>query len=136
MSTTRHVHGPAAHRATAAPPRRSARIGSWTWADPVVRAWVFVALIPGFAVLAFFAAAGTYTLLGYEVGVENAPLWADRLTGLAAFATLAVPCALAVRYGNQARRGADRRGITPMSIGLIVGVWWLSAGVFALAQTF
>ena len=134
MSTTRHVHGPA-HRA-AAPPQRSARIGSWTWADPVVRAWVFVALIPVFALLAFFAAAGAYTLMGYHVSVADAPLWVDRLTGLAAFATVAVPCVLAVRYGNRARRGADRRGITPLSIGLIVGVWWLVVGAFTLAQTF
>ena len=134
MSTTRHVHGPA-NRA-AAPPQRSARIGSWTWADPVVRAWVFVALIPVFALLAFLAAAGAYTLMGYEVGVDDAPVWVDRLTGLAAFATFAVPCALAVRYGNQARRGADRRGISPLSIGLIVSVWWLSTGLFAIAQTF
>ena len=135
MSTTRHVHGPT-HRAATAPPRRSARIGSWTWADPVVRAWVFVALIPVFALLAFFAAAGVYTLMGYHVAVADAPLWIDRLVGLAAFLTVAVPCVLAVRYGNQARRGADRRGITPLSIGLVVGVWWLSAGVFAIAQTF
>jgi hypothetical protein len=96
---------------------------------------VFVALIPVFALLAFFAAAGAYTLMGYHVAVTDAPLWIDRLIGLAAFLTVSVPCVLAVRYGNQARRGADRRGIVPLSIGLIVGVWWLSAGAFALAQT-
>lgn len=136
MSTTSHDRRPAAHRASVTATRRSARIGSWTWADPVVRAWVFVALIPVFALVAFFAAAGAYTLMGYQVGVDDAPVWVDRVTGAAAFVTLGIPCALAVRYGNQARRGADRRGITPLSVGLVVGVWWLSAGAYALAQTF
>ncbi len=136
MSTTRHVSHRPRHGAPPLTPGRSARIGSWTWADPVVRAWVFVALIPVFALLAYGAAAGVYILLGYQVGVDDAPLWVDRLTGLAGFVTFAVPCALAIRNGNKARLGADRRGIAPLAIGLLVGVWWLATGAFALAGTF
>ena len=136
MSGTPELHHLSHSRAQVPRPKRSARIGSWTWADPVVRAWVCVALIPVFAPLAYGAAVGVYSLLGYQVGVDDAPPWADRLTGLAGFVTLALPCALAIRYGNEARRGADRRGLMPLALGLIVGVWWLATGVFALAGTF
>jgi hypothetical protein len=136
MSTTRNAHHRPQRGGHAPTPTRSARIGSWTWADPVVRAWVFVTLIPVFAFLAYGAAAGVYTLLGYHVGADDAPLWVDRLTGLIGFVTLAIPCALAIRYGNKARLGADRRGIAPLLIGLLVGLWWVATSAFALAGTF
>jgi hypothetical protein len=136
MSVTRHARHPAHHGRQLSTPARSARIGSWTWADPVVRGWVFVALIPVFALLAYGAAAGVFTLLGYQVGVTDAPVWVDRLSGLAAFVTLALPCFLAVRSGNEARVGADRRGLAPLAIGLLVGAWWTATAAFALAGTF
>ena len=136
MSSTRHAPHRPQHGARTVTGGRSARIGSWTWADPVTRAWVFVALIPVFALLGYGAAAGVNVLLGYQVGGDDAPLWVDRLTGVAGFVMLAVPCALAVRYGNKARLGGDRRGLPPLAIGLLVAAWWLATEALGLAGTF
>jgi hypothetical protein len=138
-STSRETHRPqgrAQQRARAVPGGRSARIGSWTWADPVVRAWVFVALIPVFALLGYAAAAGGYLLLRYRPEADDAPLWLDRLAVVTGFVMLAVPCAQAIRYGNRARAGADRRGVPPLAVGLLVGGWWLAVEALALAGTF
>jgi hypothetical protein len=115
---------------------RSARIGSWTWSDPVVRGWAAVGFIPVFALLALGAAEGVYTLLGYRVGVDDAPAWADRTTGLAGFLVFLVPCLFAVRCGNRARVGRDPRGWAPLAVGALVGGWWLAAAAFAFAGSF
>ena len=136
MSTTRHLHPPShPGRPGRAGPgvTRPARLGSWSWSDPVVRAWTAVGLVPVFGLVALGAAWCVYTLLGYRVGVDDAPLWVDRVAGLAGFVIFLVPCLLAARYGNRARMGRDPRGWAPLVIGTLVGVWWLATGFFALA---
>jgi hypothetical protein len=102
----------------------------------VVRAWASVAVIPVSALLAFGAPAGVFMVLGYEVGVEGTPVWVDRVSVLAGFVMLALPCVLAVRSGNEARVGADRRGLAPLAVGLLVGAWWTATAALALAGTF
>lgn len=136
MSTTRHVRTPSRPGGAGQGATRSARIGSWTWSDPVVRAWVALGLLPVFALLALGAAQGVYALLGYRVGADDAPGWVDRVTGLAGFVTFLVPCLLAVRYADRARAGRDPRGWVPLVLGGLVGVWWLATGAFALALSF
>jgi hypothetical protein len=139
MSTTRHVHSPSRPGRAGGIGRgatRSARIGPWTWSDPVVRAWVMLGLLPVFALLALGAAQGVYALLGYRVGTDDAPGWVDRVTGLAGFVTFLAPCLLVVRYGNRARAGRDPRGWAPLVLGGLVAVWWLATGAFALALSF
>jgi hypothetical protein len=97
---------------------------------------VYVALIPAFALLGYGAAAGVYVLAGYGAGGADAPVWVDRVSALAGFVPLALPCVLAIRYGNRARLGADRRGLPPLAIGLLVGAWWLATEALVLAGTF
>jgi hypothetical protein len=136
MSTTRHVHSPSRPGRAGQGAARSARIGSWTWSDPVVRAWVALGLLPVFALLALGAAQGTFMLFGYRVGTDDAPGWVDRATGLAGFVTFLLPCLLAVRYANRARAGRDPRGWAPLVLGSLVIVWWLVTGAFALLLSF
>jgi hypothetical protein len=124
MTTTDRLHAKPRPR-----PTRSARIGSWTWADPVVRAWLFVALIPVFGLLAVGLTSGV-TALGERRPVGfDLPVSAGRAGDLAGTVLLLVPCLLAVRYGNRARAGRDPRGVPPMAVGGLLACWWLVGAV-------
>lgn len=124
MTTTGRLHT----RARAGP-ARSARIGSWTWADPVVRAWLAVALIPVFGVLGLAVSSGVALAWQRQVGPGSGALTADRIGDLAGTLTLLLPCLLAIRHGNRARAGRDPRGVPPMAVGALVAGWWLVAAV-------
>jgi hypothetical protein len=120
MTTTHRLHGKARPR-----PTRSARIGSWTWADPVVRAWFWVAVIPVLGVVGLAAGSGVSLLWERWVPGGVGALSADRAGGLAATVVLLLPCVQAIRFGNRARTGRDPRGVPPMAVGVLVGGWWL-----------
>ncbi len=88
-------------------------------------AWVSVALIPVFFFLAFAASEGLYSLLGYEPGFGDAPLWVDILCGAVALVLVVAPCVAAVLYGRQAHRAGERWAMLPLIIGAAAGLFFL-----------
>jgi len=92
--------------------------------SPLGRAWVAIALIPVFFVVAIAAGEGTISGLGYPVGGDY-PWWVSLLSDLAAVAVVLVPCVAAVIFGAKAKRVGARRALIPIVIGALVGVAWL-----------
>ncbi|GAA2747207.1 hypothetical protein GCM10009868_35740 [Terrabacter aerolatus] len=90
---------------------------------PLTRAWISVALVPVFFLVAFAAAQGIYALTGYDPSAgATPPLWADLVAGVPALLILFLPCAGAVVYGRRAVREGARSGFVPMVLGAIVAV--------------
>lgn len=112
-------------------PHPSLRDGSRS-GDPVARAWISVALIPVFLLVSVVLTLFLYELFGYKPENADAPLWVDLVIAVAALAVLLVPCVTAVRYGRQANRVGDRRGLLPLGIGAIAG---LSLTVLTVVST-
>ena len=106
---------------TSATPHPSLQGGSRS-GDPVARAWISVALIPVFLLVSVVLTLFLYELFGYQPENADAPLWVDVVTSVAALAVLLVPCVTAVRYGRQASRDGDRRGLLPLGIGALAGL--------------
>ncbi len=92
--------------------------------SPLGRAWVAIALIPVFFVVAMAAGEGTISGLGYPVGGDY-PWWVSLLSDLAAVVVVLVPCVAAMIFGAKAKRAGARRALIPVVIGAVVGLAWL-----------
>ena len=93
--------------------------------DLLRRAWVSVALIPLFFLLALAAGEGLYSLLGYDPGSGDAPLGVDLLCGVVALLLSVAPCVAAVLYGRRAHRAGERWATLPLVIGAAAGLFLL-----------
>ena len=83
------------------------------------RAWIAVVLIPLFFFISFALSYLLYDLFGYKPEDNNAPLWVDLVVTIVAVVIFLVPCVAAVIYGRRASRSGDRRGLFPLSIGVV-----------------
>ncbi len=91
--------------------------------SPLARAWISIALVPAFFVVAFAAAQVIYAQTGYDPSAgANPPLWADLAAGLPALAILLVPCVAGVFYGVRAIRAGVRAGLVPAVLAALLGV--------------
>ncbi len=90
--------------------------------DPGSRAWIAVALIPLFFLLAMAAGYVAYDLLGYKPENSDAPTWVDLVCAVPSLVILWIPCAGAVVYGRRANRVGNRLATIPAAIGALVGV--------------
>lgn len=100
---------------TTSPTRRSTRV----W---LRRAWLSVALVPVFFVLADAVGFGLYKATSSPRENIAGPLWLDLLGAAATTALFWIPCAAAVVYGRRSSRGGDRRGQVPVVIGALAGL--------------
>ena len=89
----------------------------------VVRSWISVALIPAFFLVAVMAGYLIYGLFGYTAEQADAPAWVELIVGIVALALFIIPCVGAVFYGWLANKAHDRRGLVPLVIGGIIGLW-------------
>lgn len=89
---------------------------------PLHRAWISVALIPVFFVLAFGFGYGVYDALGYRPENDDAPFWVDLVSTVLILAVALGPCAGAVIFGQRARDSGDRRGVVPFGLGAVAGI--------------
>jgi hypothetical protein len=113
----RTTESPTEHPA-ARPPDRPRAHGA------VTRAWVAIALIPVFFLIAMGVGEGLSSLLGYPSG-GDAPVWVTVVTDVAATVTVLVPCLAAVFFGRRAVKAGDRRGLWPAALGTGAGLGWL-----------
>jgi hypothetical protein len=88
----------------------------------VRRAWIAVALIPVFFVLAFAVGQALYSVFGYLPEDNDAPLWVDLASAIPTLAICLVPCVAAVLYGRRADRAGDRRALAAVVIGALAGL--------------
>ena len=100
-----------------------------TW---VSRSWISVALIPVFFFAAFMAGYFLYSVFGYVPENMDAPAWLELIVGVIALALFLVPCAGAVFYGWIANRAHDRRGLAPLVIGAVLGIWMTVVSVITV----
>lgn len=98
---------------TTKPPPRETWLG---------RAWLAVVLIPVFAIAAFALGYGLYDLFGYKPENGNVPVWVDLIVSVATIVVILVPCIAAVIYGRRVSSVGDRRGLIPLTIGVLAGV--------------
>jgi hypothetical protein len=91
-----------------------------TW---VLRSWIAVALIPVFLFAAILMGYLIYGLFGYVPEDVDIPAWVELTVGVATLAVFLAPCVAAVRYGWIANRAHDRRGLVPLAIGGVLGIW-------------
>lgn len=89
----------------------------------LIRAWVSIALVPVFFLVAFAAAAGVYALTGYDPSAgATPPFWADLAAGLVSSAILVGVCVLGVVHGLRAARHGRRAGLVPAGIAALLGI--------------
>jgi hypothetical protein len=98
----------------------------------VARAWVSLAVVPPFFILAMAAGQGIYALLGYKPENADAPFWVSLLAGGPALLLLLAPCVTAVFYGWRANRMGDRRALAPLVIAALIGFWFTVLTVVGL----
>jgi hypothetical protein len=89
----------------------------------VLRSWISVALIPVFFFAAVLMGYLVYALFGYVPEDMDAPAWVELIVGVVALTLFLIPCVGAVFYGWTATRAHDRRGLIPLVIGGVLGVW-------------
>jgi len=87
----------------------------------LARAWISVAVIPVFAILAFALGEGTVSVLGYPVGGTN-PLWVSLVSDVVVCVILLVPCLAAVFFGLKARAAGVARAWLPTVLGAVFGL--------------
>lgn len=90
------------------------------------RAWVSVASVPVFFVIAFAVGEGIYALMGYKPENADAPVWADGVASALILAVVLIPSVAAVYFGRRAMKTGDRRGVYPAVIGAVAGVGWVT----------
>jgi len=90
------------------------------------RAWVGVALIPVFFIIALVVGQGIYALMGYKPENADAPAWAVVLASALTLLVVLIPCVGAVTYGLRATRAGERRGVFPAVIGAVAAVGWVA----------
>lgn len=97
-------------------PSRTSAAGS-----PLARAWIAVALIPVFFVLAMVVGQVLYSMMGY-LPERTVPLWVDLVASAGALVVVLIPCAAAVLLGRRTRSAGDRRGLGPLAVGSIAAI--------------
>jgi hypothetical protein len=98
---------------------RRAVSGTGVW---IRRAWIAVALIPVFFVLAFAFGYVLYDLMGYQPENDDAPFFVDLVCTVAILAVALVPCVGAAYLGRRAHSVGDRRGLIPLGLGALAGL--------------
>jgi hypothetical protein len=100
------------------PPRRAERQP----AEPggFSLAWIAVAFIPVFLVLAFVLGEGVISWLGYSSG-GSYPWWVGLCADLTAGLVALLPCAAAVWFALRSRRAGEHRAWAPLLVGGVVG---------------
>lgn len=93
--------------------------GAGVW---VHRAWIAVALIPVFFMVAFAVGYALYDLMGYQPENDDAPFWVDLVCTVLILALALVPCVGAAYFGRRAHRVGDRRGRVPLGLGALAGL--------------
>ena len=89
----------------------------------LIRAWVSIALVPVFFLVAFAAASGVYALTGYDPSAgATPPFWADLAAGLVSSAILVGICIVGVVHGLRAARHGRRAGLVPAGIAALLGI--------------
>lgn len=86
------------------------------------RAWVGVAAVPLFFMIAFAVGEGTYAVMGYQPENADAPIWAVVVASALVLAVVLVPCVSAVYCGRRAIKRGDHRGRYPAALGAIAGI--------------
>jgi hypothetical protein len=114
MTTTNQTGGPVRERVVA---------------NSLTYAWLSVVLTPGFFILAFVVGEGLFSLLGYDPGIGEAPLWAVLVAAVPAVLIVLAPCVAAVVFGQIAVRAGRRSGVVPLTIAAVVGLWMLGTNV-------
>ncbi len=99
------------------------------------RAWIAVALIPVFFMLAFGVAQVLYSLMGYLPENAGIPLWVDLVATIPAIAVFLVPCSATVLYGGRANNVGDRRGLVPLCIGALTGLGFLILSIVTIISS-
>ena len=93
------------------------------------RAWVSVALVPLFFLIAFAVGEGIYALMGYKPEDADAPVPAVVVVSALVVAVVVIPCVAAVHFGRRAVKGGDRRGVYPAVVGAVAAVGWVTLTV-------
>jgi hypothetical protein len=99
------------------------------------RAWIAVALIPAFFILAFAVGQVLYSLMGYLPENAGIPLWVDLAATIPTMAVFLVPCAAAVLYGRRVNSVGDRRGLAPLGIGALAGLGLLILSIVTIVSS-
>lgn len=89
--------------------------------SPLARAWIAVALVPVFFVLAMVVGQVLYSVMGY-LPETTMPLWVDLVASAGALVVALIPCAAAVLFGRRTHSAGDRRGLGPLAIGSIAAI--------------
>ena len=100
----------------------------------VKRSWISVVLIPVFFLFAVMAGYLIYGLFGYSAEQMDAPAWVELIVGVIALGLFIIPCVGAAFYGWLANRAHDRRGLIPLAIGGILGIWMTVVSVVTVAS--
>ena len=87
-------------------------------------AWIAIAAIPVFAVLAFVVGEVSLSVLGHPSG-GDAPLWVSLIADLAAAVVALIPCVAAVVLGRRARGAHERNALAPIVIGALAAAGWI-----------
>lgn len=99
--------------------RSEEMVGRGPW---VGRAWLAVALIPVFFLLAFALGYVLYDLFGYQPENDDAPLDVVLVCTTLVLAVSLLPCVAAARFGRRSVRSGDRRGLLPLGVGALAGL--------------
>lgn len=98
----------------------------------VTRAWISLALVPIFLILAIAVGEGLYALLGYEPENADAPFWVNLAASVPALLVMLVPSVSAGFYGWRAYRVGDRRAVVPAVLTVLIGLWFTVLTVIGL----
>lgn len=88
------------------------------------RAWVSVALVPVFFIIAFAVGEGIYAVMGYKPENADAPVWAIVVASALVLLVVLIPGVAAVHFGRRAIKDGDRRGLLPAVIGAVAVAGW------------
>jgi hypothetical protein len=99
----------------------------------VTRAWISLAVLPLFLVLAMAVGEGLYALFGYQPENADAPFGVNLVASVPALLVMLVPTVAAVFYGWRAHLVGDRRAYVPAILALLIGLWFTVLTVIGLA---
>lgn len=105
---------------------RSARRDRDRARQPIIAAWVGVALLLPALALGMLAGEGLMSWLGYGgLDAKDLPAWALLLTATTVTVIVWLPAVVAMTYGLRARRNGNPNGLIPVVIGMVVGLGFL-----------
>ena len=90
----------------------------------VTRAWISLALVPLFLILAMAVGEGLYALFGYQPENADAPFWVNFAASVPALLVMLVPSVTAGFYGWRAYQVGDRRAVVPAVLAILIGLWF------------